>query len=187
MRCQISGASTAIVLAPAPDATSLGVSAELSYMKTKNQRTRSADRRASVPSSWPTPSARSASESSARGGRLAGSKTSMRKESMKRRRDELRPEYDLARLKGGVRGKYYQRAAAGTNLVLLEPDVARAFPDSDAVNRRFACCRRQSTPAAKRPVNRPPVPHAAGGRPQGASANVGPCGALSKPGRTSTP
>jgi hypothetical protein len=54
---------------------------------------------------------------------------------MKRRRDELRPEYDLARLKGGVRGKYYQRAAAGTNLVLLEPDVARAFPDSDAVNR----------------------------------------------------
>jgi len=29
---------------------------------------------------------------------------------MKRRRDELRPEYDLARLKGGVRGKYYQRA-----------------------------------------------------------------------------
>jgi hypothetical protein len=59
----------------------------------------------------------------------------MRKESMKRRRDELRPEYDLARLKGGVRGKYYQRAAAGTNLVLLEPDVARAFPDSDAVNR----------------------------------------------------
>jgi hypothetical protein len=59
----------------------------------------------------------------------------MKKESMKRRRDDLRPEYDLARLKGGVRGKYYQRASAGTSLVLLEPDVARAFPDSDAVNR----------------------------------------------------
>ena len=59
----------------------------------------------------------------------------MRKESMKRRRDELRPEYDLARLKGGVRGRYYQRATAGTNLVLLEPDVARAFPDSNSVNR----------------------------------------------------
>ena len=48
----------------------------------------------------------------------------MKKESMKRRRDELRPEYDLTRLKGGVRGKYHQRATAGTNLVLLEPDVA---------------------------------------------------------------
>jgi hypothetical protein len=59
----------------------------------------------------------------------------MRKESAKRRRDELRPEYDLARLKGGVRGKYYEQATAGTNLVLLDPDVARAFPDSSSVNR----------------------------------------------------
>jgi hypothetical protein len=54
---------------------------------------------------------------------------------MKRCRDELRPEYDLKSLKGVVRGKYYQRAMAGTNLVLLEPDVARAFPDSNSVNR----------------------------------------------------
>jgi hypothetical protein len=54
---------------------------------------------------------------------------------MKRRPDEIRSEYDLARLKGGVRGKYYRRAVAGTNLVLLEPDVARAFPDSSSVNR----------------------------------------------------
>ena len=38
--------------------------------------------------------------------------------------DELRPEYDFASLKGGVRGKYYARATAGTTLVLLEPDVA---------------------------------------------------------------
>lgn len=53
----------------------------------------------------------------------------------KRRGDDLRPEYDLATLKGGVRGKYYKQAIAGTNLVLLEPDVARAFPDSRAVNR----------------------------------------------------
>ena len=54
---------------------------------------------------------------------------------MKQRGDDLRPEYDLGRLKGGIRGKYFQRATAGTNLVLLEPDVARAFPDSNAVNR----------------------------------------------------
>ena len=59
----------------------------------------------------------------------------MKKESARRRRDDLRPEYDLASLKGGVRGKYYKQAAAGTNLVLLDPDVARAFPDSDSVNR----------------------------------------------------
>jgi len=48
--------------------------------------------------------------------------------------DELRPEYDLAALKGGVRGKYYGRATAGTTLVLLEPDVAEAFPDGPSVN-----------------------------------------------------
>ena len=59
----------------------------------------------------------------------------------KRRRDELRPEYDLRALEGVVRGKYHERAIAGTNLVLLEPDVARVFPDSDAVNRalRLLC------------------------------------------------
>jgi hypothetical protein len=49
--------------------------------------------------------------------------------------DELRLEYDLSRLKGGVRGKYYKRAVAGTNLVLIEPDLAKAFPDTDSVNR----------------------------------------------------
>ena len=49
--------------------------------------------------------------------------------------DELRPEYDLrALLKGGIRGKYVARYRAGTNLVLLDPDVARAFPDEAAVN-----------------------------------------------------
>src|SRR5437667_12324377 len=49
--------------------------------------------------------------------------------------DELRPEYDLASLKGRVRGKYYGRATAGTTLVLLEADVAEAFPTGAAVNR----------------------------------------------------
>jgi hypothetical protein len=50
-------------------------------------------------------------------------------------KDELRQEYDLSRLKGGVRGKYYRRAIAGTNLVLVEPDLLNVFPDSEAVNR----------------------------------------------------
>ena len=48
--------------------------------------------------------------------------------------DDLRPEYDLSKLTGGVRGKYYKRASAGTTLVLLEPDVAAAFPDGRTVN-----------------------------------------------------
>lgn len=48
--------------------------------------------------------------------------------------DELRPEYDLSELKGRTRGKYVERYKAGTNLVLLEPDVAAAFPDAKAVN-----------------------------------------------------
>ncbi len=49
--------------------------------------------------------------------------------------DELRPEYDMRELlQGGVRGKYVDRYRAGTNLVLLDPDVAQAFPDETAVN-----------------------------------------------------
>ena len=48
--------------------------------------------------------------------------------------DELRAEYDFAALGPGVRGKYYEAARTGGNLVLLEPDVARAFPTSEAVN-----------------------------------------------------
>lgn len=59
----------------------------------------------------------------------------MRKASSKARKDELRPEYDLATLKRGVRGKYYRRAMAGTNLVLVDPELAKAFPDADSVNR----------------------------------------------------
>lgn len=49
--------------------------------------------------------------------------------------DELRPEYDMkSLLKGGVRGKYVKKYRAGTNLVLLDPDVAKAFPSEKAVN-----------------------------------------------------
>jgi hypothetical protein len=59
----------------------------------------------------------------------------MRKAPTNKQVDELRPEYDLSKLKGGVRGKYYERARAGTNLVLIEPDLANVFPDTDSVNR----------------------------------------------------
>jgi hypothetical protein len=48
--------------------------------------------------------------------------------------DELRREYDLSKLKGGVRGKYLAHYNAGSNLVLLSPDVAEHFPDDRSVN-----------------------------------------------------
>jgi hypothetical protein len=49
--------------------------------------------------------------------------------------DELQPEYDLAPLlKEGVRGKYAAQALEGTTLVLLDPDVAAAFPTAASVN-----------------------------------------------------
>jgi hypothetical protein len=49
--------------------------------------------------------------------------------------DELRPEYDLSELlRGGVRGKYAKRYHAGTNLVLLDPDVRKGFRDEKAVS-----------------------------------------------------
>ena len=42
--------------------------------------------------------------------------------------DDLLPEYDFSQMKGAVRGKYVERFREGTNLVLLDPDVAAAFP-----------------------------------------------------------
>jgi len=58
----------------------------------------------------------------------------MKKVESEMEEDELRPEYDLSQLKGRVRGKYVERYRAGTNLVLLEPDVAAVFPDAKTVN-----------------------------------------------------
>ncbi len=58
----------------------------------------------------------------------------MKKEFENEMEDELRPEYDFANMEGGVRGKYVERYAQGTNLVLLDPDVAEAFPNDEAVN-----------------------------------------------------
>jgi hypothetical protein len=46
-------------------------------------------------------------------------------------KDEIRPEYDF---RTGVRGKYSRQYKDGSNFVLLEPDVAKAFPTSASVN-----------------------------------------------------
>ncbi len=58
----------------------------------------------------------------------------MQKELNSEMEDDLRPEYDLSQLKNRVRGKYAERYKVGTNLVLLAPDVAQAFPDAASVN-----------------------------------------------------
>jgi hypothetical protein len=49
--------------------------------------------------------------------------------------DDMREEYDLTKLTGAVQGKYAERFKEGTNLVLVDPDLAAVFPDSEAVNR----------------------------------------------------
>lgn len=46
--------------------------------------------------------------------------------------DEMLPHYDFS---GGVRGKYAERVRRGTNLVLLDPDVAEIYPDAESVNK----------------------------------------------------
>ena len=49
--------------------------------------------------------------------------------------DTLRPEYPADLIQSGQRGKYAERYRAGTNIVLIEPDLHKLFPDSEAVNR----------------------------------------------------
>ena len=70
------------------------------------------------------------SESSARGSRR-GKSASSTKKAPKRKPRRAVSGYDFT---AGVRGKYAERYAAGTNVVLLEPDVAQAFPTARAVN-----------------------------------------------------
>jgi hypothetical protein len=54
------------------------------------------------------------------------------KNTKSKRRVEMLSEYDFSK---GVRGKYAKRYATGSNVVVLSPDVAKRFPDSDSVNK----------------------------------------------------
>ena len=74
------------------------------------------------------------------------------KEPTAKRADDLRPEYDLSQLKGGVRGKYHRSVTAGTNLVLIEPNLTGLFPGSASVNRalRVLAKAARSTTAPRR-------------------------------------
>jgi hypothetical protein len=70
----------------------------------------------------------------------------MKKEQETPEDDDLRPEYDLGKLKGGVRGKYLDRYRNGANLALLAPDVRAAFPTDEAVNEALRSLMQSANP-----------------------------------------
>jgi hypothetical protein len=69
--------------------------------------------------------------------------------------DDLLPEYDFS---GAVRGKYYERYRQGTNVVLLDPDIAAVFHDSAAVNHtlRLLVSLAKAKAAGRKPTGRRP-------------------------------
>jgi len=69
----------------------------------------------------------------------------------KRPDPEMREEYDF---RGGVRGKYADRLAEGSNVVVLDPDVAEAFSDSASVNRALRGLARSGKGRKKEPTGR---------------------------------
>lgn len=73
------------------------------------------------------------------------------------RKDELRSEYRREDLGKGVRGKYLKAYRGGTNLVLLRPEVAAAFPTERAVNdalKSLIKVARRSAGSTTRPIRR---------------------------------
>ena len=69
--------------------------------------------------------------------------------------NDLLPEYDFSSMKGGVRGKYAARLKKGSNLVLLDPDVASAFPTEAAANEALRAVLKASQVVKRRRPNRP--------------------------------
>ena len=69
-----------------------------------------------------------------------------------RRDEDILPEYDFAH---GVRGKHHEAYKAGTNVVFLEPDLAKVFKDSDSVNRVLRLL--LNLAKGNVPTNRPPA------------------------------
>ena len=70
--------------------------------------------------------------------------------------DEMRPEYDLRKLKFVGRGIYAERFRAGTNIALLDRDVREAFPDDESVNEALRviakAAKRRVAPTRKSPT-----------------------------------
>ena len=76
----------------------------------------------------------------------------MRKSSKAVSDPDLRAEYDFSTMAGGVRGKYVERYQAGVNLVLLEPEVAEAFPTDESVNQALRTAMRAAKASRRRHV-----------------------------------
>lgn len=72
----------------------------------------------------------------------------MKKVATAQKNDEMRPEYDFSK---GVRGKYASRFAEGSNVVVIDPDIAKVFPDSKAVNEALRTLVRVAGKTAKLP------------------------------------
>jgi hypothetical protein len=73
--------------------------------------------------------------------------------------EEMSPEYDFSKMKLVGRGVYAERYRSGTNIVKLDPDVRKAFPDDEIVNetlRAVAKARRQAAGAKKSQSRKPP-------------------------------
>jgi len=71
----------------------------------------------------------------------------MKKAKTKSGLEDVRAEYDLGKLKGGVRGKHLAGYRAGNNLALLAPDVRAAFPTDKAVNTALRSLIKRQRPA----------------------------------------
>ncbi len=65
-------------------------------------------------------------------------------------KDDLRSEYSRTDLGVGVRGKYYEQYTDGTNIVVLEPEIAKEFPSSEAVNDALRDVLKRRTGSAER-------------------------------------
>ena len=82
---------------------------------------------------------------------------------------DMRPEYDI---RGGVRGKYYERYRAGTNVVLLERDVAEVFRDSESVNRALRLLLNVAQASASSEPGRAPTGRSTRPRPRTGSSKA---------------
>jgi hypothetical protein len=69
--------------------------------------------------------------------------------------DQMRPEYDLTKLKFVGRGIYAERYRSGTNLVLLDSDVRKAFPDDKVINETLREVAKAKRQAARAKQSRP--------------------------------
>ena len=68
--------------------------------------------------------------------------------------DDLREEYDFEHMAGGVQGKHVEQYRAGTNVIVLDPDVAAAFPTSESVNETLRMLLKIATTGRKSPRRR---------------------------------